>query len=44
MLVVGDREVENGTVAPRLRSEERLGAMNVDALLERVQADIEAGV
>jgi threonyl-tRNA synthetase len=44
MLVVGDREVENGTVAPRLRSEERLGAMSVQALLERVQVDIEAGV
>jgi threonyl-tRNA synthetase len=44
MLVVGDREVENGTVAPRLRSEERLGAMDVGALLERIQAEIKARV
>lgn len=41
MLVVGDREVENGTVAPRLRSEERLGAMQVEALLARMKAERE---
>ncbi|MEA3351958.1 MAG: threonine--tRNA ligase [Chloroflexota bacterium] len=40
MLVVGDREAENGTVAPRLRSEERLGAMSVEDILERMQAEI----
>jgi threonyl-tRNA synthetase len=40
MLVVGDREAENGTVAPRLRSEERLGAMPVDDILDRMQQEI----
>ncbi len=41
MLVVGDREMENGKVAPRLRSGERLDAMSVDDLLKRIQQDIE---
>ena len=43
MLVVGDREVENGTVSVRLRSEENLGAMPVAAFLERIQGEVEAG-
>ncbi|MEW5867754.1 MAG: threonine--tRNA ligase [Chloroflexota bacterium] len=41
MLVVGDREVEAGAVAVRLRSEENLGAMPVEQFLERALADIE---
>ncbi|MEN8171801.1 MAG: threonine--tRNA ligase [Chloroflexota bacterium] len=41
MLVVGDQEAENGTIAPRLRSGERLDALSVDALLERMAAEIE---
>jgi threonyl-tRNA synthetase len=44
MLVVGDREVEQAAVAVRLRSEENLGAMPVDAFLERVKQDSAAGV
>jgi threonyl-tRNA synthetase len=35
MLVVGKREAANGTVAVRLRSEENLGEMPVDAFLAR---------
>jgi threonyl-tRNA synthetase len=35
MLVIGDREVDNGTVSVRLRTEENLGAMPVDDFLER---------
>ena len=31
MLVVGDRDMENGTVSPRHRSGEDLGAMTFDA-------------
>jgi len=44
MLVVGDREVEQAAVAVRLRSEENLGAMPVNAFLERVKQDSAAGV
>ena len=31
MLVVGDRDMENGTVSPRHRTGEDLGAMSLDA-------------
>ena len=41
MLVVGDQEAENGTVAPRLRTGERLDAISAKALLERMQTEIE---
>jgi len=41
MLVVGDQEAESGTIAPRLRSGERLDAVSIEALLERMQAEIE---
>jgi threonyl-tRNA synthetase len=44
MLVVGDKEVENGQVALRLRSGENPGPMSVDAFLEKARQDIEAGV
>jgi threonyl-tRNA synthetase len=40
MLVVGDREAEAGKVAVRLRSEEDLGAMSVEAFLDRAQDEI----
>ncbi len=42
MLVVGDQEIENGTTAPRLRSGERLDAISVSALQERMKAEIES--
>lgn len=44
MLVVGDREAEEKTVAPRLRSEERLGALPLDQLIARMKQEIEEGV
>jgi len=40
MLVVGDREVENGQVALRLRSGENPGAMSVPEFIDRCQQDI----
>lgn len=40
MLVIGDREVEAGCVAVRLRNEENLGAMPVDQFLVRALDDI----
>ena len=39
MVIVGDRDMENGTVSPRHRADGDLGAMSVDefsALLKRV--------
>ncbi len=44
MLVVGDREMETGTVAPRLRSEEQLAAESVAAFIERARQDVADGV
>jgi threonyl-tRNA synthetase len=44
MLVVGDKEVENGQVALRLRSGENPGPMPVEAFLERARQEIEGGV
>jgi threonyl-tRNA synthetase len=41
MLVIGDREVEAGTVAVRLRSGENLGAMPVVDFIARAQKAIE---
>ncbi len=43
MLVVGDREADNSTVAVRLRSGENLGALAVEAFQEIAQKAIEAG-
>jgi threonyl-tRNA synthetase len=40
MLVVGDRELEQGQASVRLRTEENLGAMGITAFLERLNADI----
>jgi threonyl-tRNA synthetase len=44
MLVVGDREMQNGEVAPRLRSEERLPAMSVEMFIAKAKQDIADGV
>jgi threonyl-tRNA synthetase len=40
LLVVGDKEVESGSVAVRTRSGEDLGTMSVDALLDMLKADV----
>ncbi len=40
LLVLGDREVENRTVAVRTRSGEDLGVMDLDALVEHFSAEI----
>jgi len=42
MLIVGDREIEDGAVSVRLRSEENLGAMSVDQFLAYAQEQIES--
>jgi threonyl-tRNA synthetase len=39
MLVVGDKEVAAGTVAPRLRDGKQLEPMSVDALADRLSAE-----
>jgi threonyl-tRNA synthetase len=39
MLIVGNREQEEGAVSVRLRSGEDLGALSLDALLERLHAE-----
>ena len=44
MLVMGDRDAEAKQVSVRLRSQEDLGGMSVEAFLDRAQADIEARV
>ncbi len=40
MLIIGDREVEKGAVAVRLRSGEDLGAMSIDDFLNRAEEEI----
>lgn len=40
LLVTGDREVSGKTVAVRTRSGEDLGAMSLDAFIDRINADI----
>ena len=42
MLVIGDREVEGGSVSVRLRTNENLGAMTVDDFLTRAKGLIES--
>ncbi len=44
MLIMGDRDEEANQVSVRLRSQEDLGGMSVEAFLERAQADIKARV
>ncbi|MEY3017161.1 MAG: hypothetical protein RL336_296 [Pseudomonadota bacterium] len=39
-LVIGDKEVENNTVAVRTRSGEDLGALSIDALIELLDQDV----
>ncbi len=41
LIVVGDKEMQNGHVAVRTRKGEDLGAMSVDAFVARVQQDIQ---
>ncbi|MCH7999476.1 MAG: threonine--tRNA ligase, partial [Chloroflexi bacterium] len=41
MLVTGDREAEAESAAVRLRSGENLGAMKLDELITRMQAEVE---
>jgi threonyl-tRNA synthetase len=41
LLVVGDREVENGSVAIRSRAGEDLGSMSLDDFAKRLAADVE---
>jgi threonyl-tRNA synthetase len=40
ILVAGDREVENQTIAVRTRGGEDLGSMSLDAFIERLDAEI----
>ena len=42
MLVTGDREAESGAVAVRTRSGEDLGAMPLDAFIERITGEIKS--
>ncbi len=42
MLVIGDREIEAGAAAVRLRSGDDLGAVPVDEILARITAEVEA--
>ena len=42
MLVIGDREAESGAVAVRTRSGEDLGAMPLDAFIERIAGEIKS--
>ncbi len=43
MLVVGDKEMEAGKVAPRTRDGEDLGAMSLADFVKRAEKEIEAG-
>ncbi|MES9946196.1 MAG: threonine--tRNA ligase [Candidatus Thiodiazotropha sp.] len=40
LLVVGDREMEEGTVAVRTRGGEDLGAMPIEAFIERMRSEV----
>jgi threonyl-tRNA synthetase len=40
MLVVGDREVENSTVAVRTRNGEDLGSMSIDDLVVKLTEEV----
>ena len=42
LLVAGEREMQNGTVAVRTRKGEDLGSMPIAALIERLKAEVEA--
>jgi threonyl-tRNA synthetase len=40
LLVVGDREMENRSVAVRTRSGEDLGSMSLDELIQRLEQQV----
>jgi len=40
LLVIGDREMEEGTVAVRTRKGEDLGSMSIEAFIERMQTEV----
>ncbi len=42
LLVVGDKEMETGTVSVRARGNQELGALNVDDFIARLNAEIQA--
>ena len=42
MLVIGDKEAEAGSVAVRLRSGKDLGAMPLDAFMNRIRQEAES--
>ena len=42
MLVMGDKEVEDGTVSVRRRGEGDIGSMSVDALIEKLTEEIDS--
>lgn len=42
MLIMGDRDVEDGNVSVRLRSGEDLGAMSADAFIEKLDAIVKS--
>jgi threonyl-tRNA synthetase len=44
MLIMGDRDAEANQVSVRLRSQEDLGGMSVEAFLERAKSDIQARI
>jgi len=44
MLVVGDKEMESGQVAVRLRNNENPGPMSQEDCMARIRKDIEAGI
>ena len=41
LIVIGDKEVENGTIAVRTRKGEDLGVMSIDAFVGRLEQDIQ---
>ena len=41
MLVVGDKDIENGTVSVRSRKDGDMGAMSVDDYIKMVSKEIE---
>jgi len=40
MAILGDRDIENGTVGVRSREEGDLGPMTLDAFIERVKSEL----
>ena len=42
MLIVGDRDIENGTVSPRHRADGDLGAMTLDAFAARLREEVDS--